>query len=327
VRAFEMAGLNVPDLKAQTLSKFDDPLVRAVAEYREVANELSRRKSWPDYYENGRIFPRWNPAQASTGRVSCSDPNLQSLDKKVPHYRRCIRPVEGRLFVKADLSQIELRIAAVFYEDENMLEVYRSGGDLHLRTAETITGRKVEKGSPERESAKQANFGFLYGAGIKTFVESTYRSYGIVLSEQEAKRLREGFRKAWPDVREGQQRYGTQPSFETRTLFGRRRIVNPDRDGTPKYTDRLNAPIQGTGVDILKLALGRLWKGREEYPDVRVGLTVHDEIVLECPEGEAKGVEAWLADTLRGAIADILGDDLDGKDSVESRIVRSWGGD
>lgn len=319
--------MDVPDLKAQTLSKFDDPLVRAVAEYREVANELSRRKSWPDYHENGCILPQWNPAQASTGRVSCSDPNVQALDKKVPHYRRCIRPEEGRLFVKADLSQIELRIAAVFYADENMLEVYRSGGDLHLRTAETITGRKVEKGSPERESAKQANFGFLYGAGIKTFVETTHRNYGIVLSEQEAKRLREGFRKAWPTVREGQQRYGAEPSFETRTLFGRRRIVNPDRDGTPKYTDRLNAPIQGTGVDILKLALGRLWRGREERPEVRVVLTVHDEIVLECPEGEAEGVEVWLVDTLRGAIADVLGDDLAGKDSVESRILRSWGGD
>ncbi|MDQ3965962.1 MAG: hypothetical protein M3246_05855, partial [Actinomycetota bacterium] len=90
VLAFKLAGLDVPDLKAETLSRFDHPLAKAVAEYREVANELSRHKSWPEYYENGHIFPQVNPAQASTGRVSCSDPNIQSLDKKVPHYRRCI---------------------------------------------------------------------------------------------------------------------------------------------------------------------------------------------------------------------------------------------
>lgn len=325
--AFELAGLKVPNLKAETLSKFDHPLVKAVAEYREVANELSRRKSWPEYCENGRTYPQWNPAQASTGRVSCSDPNVQSLDKKVQHYRQCVRPEAGHLFVKVDFSQIELRIAAVVSGDQRMLEVYRSGEDLHTQTAETITGHKVEKGSPERESAKRANFGFLYGAGIKTFVEATYKDYGIVLPEDDANRLREGFRRAWPGIRQWQQCYGTEPSFETRALLGRRRVVNPDRKGKPKYTDRLNAPIQGTGVDILKLALGRLWQRREEHPDAHVVLTVHDEIVIECLESEAKAVKGWLEEISRGAIADVLAKDLAGEDSVEGKILRSWGGD
>ncbi len=81
-------------------------------------------------------------------------------------------------------------------------------------------------------------------------------------------------------------------------------------------------------MDILKLALGRLEKRRrEEHPDAYVILTVHDEVVLECPEAKAKVIKAWLEEILRAAIADVLGEDLAGKDSVEAKILRSWGGD
>ena len=159
----------VPDLQRETLSKYKHPLVKAVAEYRDTQSLLSRVHTWAaGRYRDGRVYPQWNPARAATGRASCTTPNVQSLPKG-GGFRGYVRPQEGRVLVKADLSQIELRVLAAITEDENMLEVFGRGGDLHLNTAEVLAGCNVKKGDLERQKAKAVNFGLSFGMGAKRF--------------------------------------------------------------------------------------------------------------------------------------------------------------
>jgi len=329
--AFKLAGLDIPDLRRETLSVYEDPFVRAVSEYRDAKNELSRHRKWHEgRYKDGRVYPHWRPCGAATGRASCTDPNVQSLTK-AGGYRSCIRPKDGRVLVKADVNQMELRVLAAVTRDENMLEVFRRGGDVNVNTAEAITGRKVEKDDPERQRAKAVNFGLSYGMGANRFLEKAKNDYGVLMSLQEAKEAKRKLLDTYPGIGHWhwrQARECERGNFETRTLLGRRRIVEPDREGKPKFTERLNAPVQGTGADVLKLALAGLEESREEHPHALPILTVHDEIVIECDEQEAEQVASWLSSSLRDAISDALGyPELAGKEAIETVVIEAWGTD
>jgi DNA polymerase-1 len=238
--------------------------------------------------------------------------------------------VKKRLLVKADLNQMELRVLAAITEDENMLEIFRSGdGDLHINTAEAITGRKVKKGDPARQRAKAVNFGLSFGMGAKRFLEMAKNDYDVTMTLQEAREAKRKLLEAYPGIGRWHQRESEEcnkGNFETYTLLGRRRVVDPDYEGKPKFTERLNAPVQGTAADILKLTLARLWESREEHPGALPILTVHDEVVIECEAERASEVAQWLSDTLRGALADVLGyKELAGEDAVETTILEAWG--
>jgi DNA polymerase I len=240
------------------------------------------------------------------------------------------KTVKKRLLVKADLNQMELRVLAAITEDENMLEVFRSGdGDLHINTAEAITGRRVTKGDPARQRAKAVNFGLSFGMGAKRFLEMAESDYGVEMTLQEAREAKRKLLEAYPGIGRWHQREAEEcnkGNFETYTLLGRRRVVEPDYESKPKFTERLNAPVQGTAADVLKLAMARLWEAREEHPGALPILTVHDEVVIECEAEAASGVAQWLSDTLRRALADVLGyEELAGEDAVETTITQAWG--
>ncbi len=326
--AFSLVGLEVPNLQRDTLSKYDHRLVEAVARYRNTRSLLSRVRDWAKgRYKDGRIYPQWNPAGAATGRASCTSPNVQSLPKE-GGFRGCIRPEEGRVLVKADLSQIELRVLAVITEDHNMLEVFRNGGDLHLNTAEAVTGRKVQKGDPERQKAKAVNFGLSFGMGPKKFREMAERDYEVSMSMAEAKEAKRKLLAAYPAIGRWHEREAARceaGDFETRTLMGRRRVVEPDHRGKPSFTERLNAGVQGTAADILKLALAKIRKSRSEHPKVFPVLTVHDEVVLEASSEDAQDTARWLTETLRRSVEVVLGHpELAGEDVVETHVSDSW---
>jgi DNA polymerase I len=328
--AFSLAGLEVPDLKRETLSRYGHPLVEAVAEYRNVRSLLSRVATWAaGRYRSDRVYPQWNPSGAATGRASCTSPNVQSLPK-VGGFRDCVRPEQGRVLVRADLSQIELRVLTAITEDENMLEVFRGGGDLHLNTAEVLAGRKVNRGDPERQKAKAVNFGLSFGMGAKKFKDVAERDYGVCMSLSEAREAKRKLLAAYPAIGRWHHQESTQReagNFETFTLLGRRRVVEPDYERKPSFTERLNAPVQGSAADILKLALADLWEDREAYPHAYPVLTVHDEVVIECDEKDAQGVGTWLSETLRRAVNHVLGlQELAGEDAVEVTIGPSWEG-
>ena len=240
------------------------------------------------------------------------------------------KTVKKRVFAKGDVNQMELRVVTAKTEDENMLEVFGSGdGDLHITTAEAITGRRVKKGDPARQRAKAVNFGLSFGMGAKRFLEMAKNDYGVEMTLQEAKEAKRKLLEAYPGIGRWHQREAEEckrGNFETYTLLGRRRVVEPDYEGKPKFTERLNAPVQGTAADILKLAKARLWETCEEHPGALPIFTVHDEVVIECEAETASEVAQWLSDTLRGALADVLGyEELAGEDAVETTITEAWG--
>ena len=187
--------------------------------------------------------------------MACNQPNLQNIPRSGP-LGSYIRAPEGRVFVIADYSQIELRIAAQICGDPQMLGAYAEGRDLHTLTAKSLTGRE-DVSKDDRKLAKAVNFGLLYGMGAKGLQSYALKSYGVEMSLEEAALYRRRFFQTYSGLKEwhdNQRRVWHRGETETRTLTGRRRM------GVERLTDRLNAPVQGTAADGLKLALALLWE-------------------------------------------------------------------
>src|SRR5215211_4125689 len=332
LRALKELGIEFPDLQDQTLldHREDHEIVGVLYNYRKKANTLARYRKWiPDFYdaETGRLYPQPKVAAAVTGRVLYSDPNAQGIDKKTDEFRRCVRAPEGRTIVKGDFAQQELRIAAYFSEDRNMLQAFSKGEDIYLKTAEKLVGEPVDKSHPARAAAKRATLGFLYDLGVDKYRANVYKDTQEKLSGEQAVKDRQAFRAAFPTFYNWQRRYGAREEWETRSVLGWRRVVSPswNRDGTqvPKYTERLNGPIQSTAGDILYLTLEKM--AADPRPGVHFLLSVHDELVLECPEEDVREVALWLNEKMRSSIEDVLGKDLGGEKSVEASYGPSWG--
>jgi DNA polymerase-1 len=249
-------------------------------------------------------------------------PNLQNIPRS-GLLRSYIRVPEGHVLVIADYSQIELRIAAKISGDTEMLTAYAEGRDIHMLTAQNLTGRK-EVSRDDRKLAKAVNFGLLYGMGAKGLRSYALRSYGIEMSLEEATLYRRRFFEAYPGLKrwhEREWRAWLRSGTETRTLSGRRRM------DVEKLTDRLNAPVQGTGADGLKLALALLWERRDECPGAVPVLVCHDEIVVECDAELAGEAKAWLEKAMMEGMSAVMNSKSTAPVLVQAdtRIARSWG--
>ena len=333
LRALGVLGIELSDLQDQTLldHRDDHEVVAVLYNYRKKTNTLSRYRKWiPEFYDpdTGRMYPQPKVAAAVTGRVLYSDPNAQGIDKKkTDEFRGVVRAPNGRAIVKGDFAQQELRIAAYFSEDRAMLEAFTNGEDIYLKTAEKLVGEPVDKTHPARAAAKRATLGFLYGLGVDKYRANVYKDTQEKLSGEQAVKYRQAFRAAFPTFYNWQRRYGSKREWATRSVLGWRRCVKPSRDRTeamvPKYTERLNGPIQSTAGDLLYLTLQKM--ADDPRPDTHFLLSVHDELVLECREDDARDVALWLKEKMRSSIEDILGKDLGGEKSVEVSYGPSWG--
>jgi DNA polymerase-1 len=253
--------------------------------------------------------------------MACDHPNLQNIPRSGP-LRSYIRAPEGRVFIIADYSQIELRIAAKISGDTEMLSAYAEGRDLHALTARSLTGRE-EVAIDDRKLAKAVNFGLLYGMGAQGLRSYALRSYGVEMSSEEASLYRRRFFETYPGLRrwhDNERRAWQRGETETRTLTGRRRME------VQRLTDRLNAPVQGTGADGLKLALALLWERRAECSGAVPVLVCHDEIVVECDVEQAIEAKAWLEKSMIEGMDTVLNskEELYVPVEVEARIARSW---
>jgi DNA polymerase-1 len=254
--------------------------------------------------------------------MACDHPNLQNIPRSGP-LRSYIRAPKGRVFVIADYSQIELRIAAKTSGDQEMLAAYAEGRDLHTLTAQSLTGRE-DICKDDRKLAKAVNFGLLYGMGAQGLRSYALRSYGVEMSLEEASLYRRRFFETYPGLKrwhERERRAWQCGDTETRTLSGRRRT------DVQRLTDRLNAPVQGTGADGLKLALALLWERRGVCPGVVPVLVCHDEVVVECDAERAADAKAWLDRAMMEGMAAVINgtDEVDVPVEVETRIARRWG--
>jgi DNA polymerase-1 len=316
-QALALAGCEVENTADDTLAAIDHPLAELLRKYREASK---RRGTYGvDWLRqvraDGRVYPHWRQIGAASGRMSCSDPNMQQLPRG--DYRRCIVAPPGRVLVKADYSQIELRIAAKVSSDKDLLESYQQGEDLHTRTARTVLGiQDVTK--QHRQLAKALNFGLLYGMGARGFRQYARSQYGVDLTETEAGRYREAFFRSYPGLAAFHRRVRSSQVKETRTLAGRRLLLD---DKTP-YPLRLNTPIQGTGADGLKLALALLWERRDQASGAFPVLAVHDEIVVEADADGAEGAAAWLKAAMVDAMQPLINPV---PVEVEVKAARTWG--
>jgi DNA polymerase I len=325
-KAAKLLGVDLPDTRDETLVLHanEHEFIATLRDYRKASKLASTYgAAWLENgcHEDRRIYASWRQLRAATGRMACDHPNLQNIPRS-GSLRSYIRAPEGRVFVVAAYSQIELRIAAKISRDTEMLAAYAEGRDLHTLTARGLTGRE-EVTKDDRKLAKAVNFGLLYGMGVKGLQSYALKSYGVRMSLEQAalycRRFFETYRglKRW---HEHERRAWQRGEKETRTLTGRRRT------DVQKLTDRLNAPVQGTAADGLKLALALLWERRAECPGTMLVLVCHDEIVVECEAERAADAKAWL----EGAMIEGMDTVLNGADEihvpveVEGRIASSW---
>jgi DNA polymerase-1 len=232
-------------------------------------------------------------------------------------YRRCIVAPPGRVLVKADYSQIEMRIAAKISGDHLLLDAYQRGDDLHTSTARQVLGI-VEVTKEQRQLAKALNFGLLYGMSAKGFRKYANSQYGLTLTDVEARRYRDAFFRSWTGLATWHRRVRSQQTTETRTLAGRRRLL----DDKALDTHRLNTPVQGTGADGLKLALALISERRHELPSAFPVLAVHDEIVIEADEDQADAAASWLKAAMIDAMTPLI---EPVPVVVDVKIGQSWG--
>jgi DNA polymerase-1 len=316
--AFATLGIQLDSTKDEALAGVDHPLAAVLREHRS-AKQLVKTfgRTWLKFLQDGRIFAKWNPLGTAAGRSSCKEPNLQQVPKDL-RYRQCFTAPLGRVLVKADYSQLQLRIACRVAKEKRMLEAYQRGEDLHTLTAKSITG-KAEVTKADRQTAKAVNFGLLFGLGARGLQSYAKKEYGLELSPEEAETYRARFFAAYPALEQWHKREGRSHAKECRTRLGRRRLLD---DKTP-YTHRLNTPVQGAEADGAKQAMALLWERREQCPGAFPVLFVHDEIVVEADTDQAEAAKAWLVTAMKDGMEKIL---APVRCEVEAQIVPSWGG-
>jgi DNA polymerase-1 len=317
--AFRTLGIELPDTKVWTLLKIDHPAARALLEYRELQKKLGTYlETYPSFVhpKTGRIHANFLQCRVPTGRLACTNPNIQ----QIPHedeFRRCFVAEEGHTLVIADYSQIELRILAEVSDDPAFVEVFQKGEDLHRVTAATMYDVPMnEVTKDQRSAAKRINFGLMYGRGARSL------SAQLGTDEERGRQLIDEYFANYPKVQRFLQRTANRAvrDRELRTLAGRVRKfgnapVADDRGAMRR--EAMNYPIQGASADIAKLALGYV---REELEglDARLINCIHDEFVAEC----AEDISGEVSEMTRQAMIR-AGEEILNKVPVEVEVVIS----
>ncbi len=256
----------------------------------------------------GRVHTCFNQAVAATGRLSSSDPNLQNIPIRTElgrEIRRAFIADPGHVLISADYSQIELRVLAHLAEDEALIEAFRSGEDIHDRTAMQVFGPNSGLDPHElRRRAKIVNYALLYGKTAFTLAKD------IGVTQQAAQAFIDAYFAGFPRVRQFIDRTleEARVSGVVKTMFGRRRLVPEltNKDGNIRARaerEAVNLPIQGTAADILKKAMLVLHAELpRRHPRARMILTVHDELLFEAPREEADAVAAVVRDGMEHAV-------------------------
>ncbi|MBO5726840.1 MAG: DNA polymerase I, partial [Clostridia bacterium] len=256
---------------------------------------------------DGKIHSTFNQTETRTGRISSLEPNLQNIPVRRDEgkiLRKFFTAKEGYCLCDADYSQIELRVLAHIANDQNMIDAFEGGTDIHTLTAATAFGMPIDMVTPVmRSRAKAVNFGIVYGIGAFSLAKD------IGVTRAEADRYIKGYLAAYPGVDNYMKAVIEQAKADgyVSTLFGRRRYL-PELASSNKmlqsFGERVarNAPIQGTAADIIKIAMvkvrDRLLK---ENLDARLILQVHDELIVECRDDICNTVCAILEEEMRSA--------------------------
>ena len=302
------------------------PVIPAIMDYR-VLTKL--KSTYADGLmkvigEDGRIRTTFQNLVTATGRLSSTDPNLQNIPVRTDlgaEIRKMFVPKPGCVLVDADYSQIELRVLAHISDDAVMQKAFIDGEDIHTVTASQVFGVAPEEVTAlQRRHAKAVNFGIVYGISEYSLSED------IGVSFYEAKEYIENYLANYSGVRKYMKQVvaDARESGFTQTLFGRKRYI-PElsasnfmvRQGGERIA--LNTPIQGTAADLIKMAMIRVDKAlREEFPEARLLLQVHDELIVECPEEIATEVAQLVSREMENVAS------LKVPLTAEAKIGKSW---
>lgn len=328
IEAFEAKGIKIKSTNTQTLVPLaqQQPVVKQILEYRSLSNRISTfAEGLPKYIHpvTERIHGNWFQIGAKSGRFSCRKPNLTNIPRDKAT-RSCFTAAPGCMLIKADYSQIELRIMAKVSGDRRMGLAYQKGKDLHRLTASLVFNQPLTQVTDEqRRLGKIINFGLIYGMGVEKFVTTTAKDHNIILSQNQASHFRRKYFQAYTGVRDYHNQVRKQwqnQSRESRTLFGRRRLWS--KADKPTLNEMINHPIQGTNADIIKLALAKLFKPLN-LTSAKLIAVIHDEILIECAIADVERVAQLLKSCMIKAAARIL-DPIPVVVDIETGY--SWGG-
>jgi len=299
-------------------------IIELISQYREVTKlKNTYIDPLPEMVdENSRLHSTFSLTMAQTGRLSSSNPNLQNipvrteLGKKI---REAFEAKDDHVFIQADYSQFELRLAAFLSDDKDLINQFNRDVDVHTTTAAEIYDRKPEDISKNmRRDAKVVNFGVMYGLSTHGLVAATGMSY------QQAKEFIEKYFKIRPKLKEYIESVKQQAKEKgyVENIYGRRRPT-PDvkssnfmvREGGLRAA--VNMPFQGSAADIMKKAMVHVQKKLDD--DCTMLLQIHDSIIVECPEAKKKKVAKVMKETMEGVI------DLPVKLTVDTDIGENWG--
>ena len=287
----------------------DVPFVRDILEYRTYAKLKSTyADSLAEYIAgDGRIHTRFNQTITATGRLSSTDPNLQNIPMRTElgrRIRKVFTPKKDCVFADADYSQIELRILAGLAGDKDLIEAYREGKDIHRITASKVFGVPFEEVTDlQRRNAKAVNFGIVYG------ISSFGLSQDLSISRQEAKEYIDQYFATYPGIKkylDGVKESAKALGYSV-TYFGRRRPIpelNNSNFMQRQFGERvaMNAPIQGTAADIMKIAMIHVYDRLiKEGLKSKMLLQIHDEILIETYKDEEEKVLSLMREEMRAA--------------------------
>ena len=318
---FDKLGLPAPQKKSRSGYSTTAEVLEGLAPYHPMIEPLLRyrrmAKLQSTYVEgltklrgsDGRVHTTFDQTATVTGRISSLEPNLQNIPIRTEEgreIRRAFVAGEGNVLLDADYSQIELRVLAHMSGDSAMCDAFRRGQDIHTRTAAEIHGVPMDQVTPEmRRSAKAVNFGIVYGIS----------GFGLARNAHITRREADGFIKTYFERYPGVRAFMDACVEKGRTLgyaetlFGRRRelfeLASPNRN-VRSFGERaaMNTPVQGTAADIIKLAMVQVARRLEEGGyRARLILQVHDELVVECPIGEADEVGRLVQSTMEGVVS------------------------
>ena len=302
------------------------PVVKKILRYRMLTKLNSTYALGLAAYiqADGRIHGSFHQTITATGRISSANPNLQNIPIRTEmgsRVRAVFVPAPGKVFVDADYSQIELRILAALSGDENLIAAYRDAVDVHAVTASQVFHVPLDEVTPlQRRNAKAVNFGVVYG------ISAFGLSEDLSISRNEAKEYINRYFESYPEVKrflDRQIKEAKEYGF-TRTLFGRIRPVPELKSSNfmqRAFGERvaMNAPIQGTAADIMKIAMVKVRRALEsENLDARIVLQIHDELLVEADETVAPRVLELLKETMRNAA------ELRVSLEVDAHIGNSW---
>jgi DNA polymerase-1 len=239
--------------------------------------------------------------------------------------RQCFKAAPGYALLKADYSQIELRIMAKVSGDRTMVKAYSQGEDLHSLTASLVLAKPLSEITLEdRQLGKIINFGLIYGMGVRKFKNMAQAEHGVILTLQQASHFRKKFFESYTGIKQFHalvRSAWSRGMRESRTVLGRRRLWS--KDTKPLLNEMLNNPLQGMSADITKLALALLFLPLISHMGAKLICVVHDEILIECPLEEVRLVKALLKKCMVRAGNKFLSPI---PCEVEIKVMESWGG-